>query len=95
MKQIPEEIKRGMELLDIEAPGWREKIDPALLDLGNCERCILGQIFERYTLGIFALELVHEEADRFGFNCEPIDYELLTQAWKEALSEPSSPVAAE
>lgn len=95
MKQIPDEIKAGMELLDIETPGWRQKIDLTKLDLGNCELCILGQLFERYTLGVFALELVHEEADRFGFNCEPIDYDALTQAWREALTETSSPIAAE
>lgn len=95
MKQIPPEIKAGMKLLDIEAPGWREKIDLEKLNLGNCESCILGQLFERYTLGLFALELPPEEADSFGFNCNPSDYDKLTYYWQEALSESSSPIAAE
>lgn len=95
MKQIPQEIKAGMELLDIEAPGWREEIDLEKLNLGDCESCILGQLFERYTLGLFALELLNGEAHRFGFDCHPTDYDALTQDWKKALSESSSPIAAE
>lgn len=94
MKQIPDEIKAGMALLDEKAPGWREKIDLEELDLGECHACILGQVFGHYNAGKRALAEADNEPVRYGFDCHPTNYDLLTQAWKEALSEPSSPSAA-
>jgi hypothetical protein len=114
MKQIPEEVKAGMALLDEKAPGWREKVDLDKLNMGGCVRCILGQIYGHFDEGLTALgicevgvveiqfDLAIEKAARYGFAIEDpylknyhLDYATFTQTWKEALSEPSSPVAAE
>src|SRR5437868_296234 len=50
-----EKVLRGAALLDREHPGWRDKIDLALLDLSDRCSCILGQIFAFYEEGISAL----------------------------------------
>lgn len=99
MKQIPDEIKAGMELLDREMPGWREKINPNLLNLGHCKQCILGQLFRRFDIGV---DLLGVRPELYGFEVYPIlgsgideKYKQLTAAWRAALSEPSSPIAAE
>ena len=39
-------IKRGIELLDQHKRGWRDKINLRTLDLGSCEHCVLGLVFE-------------------------------------------------
>jgi hypothetical protein len=112
MKQIPEEIKAGMALLDKKVPGWREKANPNSLDMAYCFSCILGQVFGEYLYGLKKLgiteeaeweqedSLVFERAQSLGFQSKVLigityDYRYLTQAWKEALSETSSPIAAD
>lgn len=50
-----ENIKRGAALLDKERPGWRDEINLATLDLADDCYCVLGQIFGRYSSGLFAI----------------------------------------
>lgn len=94
-KQIPEEVKAGMELLDQEVPGWREKIDLDSLDLSDCYECILGQVFGHFNEGRRMIAEVDNDPGKYGFDCHPTGYEFLTQIWKEALSQTSGPVAAD
>lgn len=111
-KQIPEEVKAGMALLDEKAPGWRDKIHPQQLNMSFCFTCILGQVFGEYHHGLKQLgiaesdevevnEEIDEQAKQLGFQSKVRgsngwrDYDYLTQAWKEALSQTSGPVAAD
>lgn len=94
MKQIPDEIKRGMELLDQERPGWKKEIDLNKLNMGGCVYCILGQIYGFFDDGLVALKIyypnpafdlleVHDadlaEAAKYGFALG--DYEDYSAAY--------------
>ena len=39
-------VRKGGEWLDTKRPGWFYSIDLAALELENCCRCVLGQLFE-------------------------------------------------
>lgn len=43
--------KIGATILDVMRPGWADEVDPETLDLGDCEACVLGQLFGRYSIG--------------------------------------------
>lgn len=88
-KQIPDEIKAGMDLLDEEFPGWREIINPEQLDMGDCHQCILGQLFGEYFTGKREMGLTGTEPEEFGFEDwvgGNDRYQWITAAWKEALT---------
>jgi hypothetical protein len=38
-------VERGIRWLDKEHPGWHKKIDLRILDLNQCRKCVLGQLF--------------------------------------------------
>jgi hypothetical protein len=42
---IRERIEKGAAWLDSVKPTWRDLIDIDSLDLGDTERCVLGQVF--------------------------------------------------
>jgi hypothetical protein len=46
---IPERVARGAAALDERKPGWNEQIDLDVLDLNNCNNCILGQLYGHYA----------------------------------------------
>lgn len=39
-------VARGAAYLDEREPNWREKVDYEILSMMNCDRCILGQVFD-------------------------------------------------
>jgi hypothetical protein len=39
-------VHRGIEFLNEKIPGWQDKINPEILDMGSSYYCILGQLFE-------------------------------------------------
>lgn len=45
---VSDEVKRGVELLDRQIPGWEKRIDPKILNINSCAHCILGQLFGWY-----------------------------------------------
>lgn len=45
----------GADLLDRVRPGWADKIDVETLDLSSCTRCVLGQMYGDYDIGLRAL----------------------------------------
>lgn len=53
--RIQEAAARGAELLDKYQPDWFQKIDLEDLDLGGCYYCILGQLFDHYSIGVETL----------------------------------------
>jgi hypothetical protein len=42
---IRDRVARGAALLDEKRPGWDARVDLAVLDLGDCRRCVVGQLF--------------------------------------------------
>lgn len=44
---IRERVDRGVALLNASEPGWREKVNPRVLDMRSGWRCILGQVFDQ------------------------------------------------
>ena len=51
MDAVEERVRRGIELLDTKAPGWREKIDLKTLDVEGSCACVLGQVYGGYPGG--------------------------------------------
>lgn len=85
-------VKRGMALLDVQSPGWREKINLDALDM--CSNGVLEQLFKGYHVGLHALKLTYAEAVFYGFDITGEDgddkenrakWRRLTDAWKAAL----------
>lgn len=54
---VQERVARGVALLDKKVPGWVDRINLATLDVGLSDRCILGQVFGGYSLGLSKLQL--------------------------------------
>lgn len=44
-------VKRGLERLDDELPGWQKKINREELNIGSNSQCMLGQLFGDYPFG--------------------------------------------
>ena len=97
MLNISERVLAGAMLLDEHHPGWEGKINLPTLNIHNCRRCALGQLYGDFEkgqkalglqdaqtvaeLGFFALE--EFSADR---NPEAIaeEYSALTKEWRRA-----------
>jgi hypothetical protein len=45
MNDIADRVARGAAWLDEKYPAWFEGMDLSTLDLGNCTRCVLGQVY--------------------------------------------------
>lgn len=84
-------VQRGMALLDVEYPGWREMIDLDKLNMGSTRNCTLGQLYGDFDDGLHALYL--SRGTVFGFDAPSCwdmvmyTYGELTATWKAALSE--------
>lgn len=84
-----DDVLRGVELLDEEAPGWRDKIDLPSLHLMNCNSCVLGQVFGDFETGCNELGLTWYEAKEYGFVLDsdaPHRYAWLTRTWRKVLA---------
>lgn len=95
--EIEARVARGVAVLNQQNPGWRDHIAPGDLDMGACERCVLGQAYGSYDDGLVSLDLYDDIDDRVhGFDVMtwqmPIpraekdrlsraEYELLRNAW--------------
>lgn len=38
-------VSAGAEFLDAHKPWWRDQVDPSVLEMYECRRCVLGQLF--------------------------------------------------
>lgn len=98
-ERVKKRVKNGATLLDSHIPGWRNKINLDILDIGSCFNCIVGQIFGGYCEGLEILFDIGTEDQQimFGFEGE-IDYhegysyrgfdrKLLTECWKQYIIE--------
>lgn len=66
MRTLRARVNRGAKLLDEQNPGWARKIKRIILDMNNCGKCILGQLYGSFWEGRLSLGL-HDSCD-YGFN---------------------------
>lgn len=52
MEDLKVAAKQGALHLDNIRPGWFVEVDLSNLDLGNCYRCVLGQLWGFYASGL-------------------------------------------
>ena len=81
-----ERIEAGIALLDEKVPGWEQHIDIQRLNMGDCKRCILGQLYGDYNIGIKKLEIGLMQDSELGFEVDSYEdesYDDLTEMWKE------------
>lgn len=94
-------VRRGAEYLDRMDPDWYRRVNSDTLELGDGTHCVLGQLHGEFRLGLGRSRLITvSSAPRpslspvaYGFKCvegvpdewQEFDYELLNQAWKEAV----------
>lgn len=90
MNTIAERVAAGAAFLDEREPGWVDRIDPRRLDIADCSRCVLGQLFGAYVNGLDWMHDVAPHVDQLelGFmfadgseDAELDDAEGLTTEW--------------
>jgi hypothetical protein len=76
--------REGAELLDRRSTGWAERIDLQELEMWDCTRCILGQVFGDYVRGLGGLGICLGYP--YGFDRPPggesDDYDTMAAAWR-------------
>lgn len=77
------DLSAGVAVLDEHVMDWRDKVDAAGLDMGDPCRCVLGQVFGDFYIGIETLGVGYGNPDRLGFDGD--DYPALTEAWRREL----------
>lgn len=98
---VRERVERGAAYLDDVDPGWYRRVNADTLELDDGKHCILGQLHGEFRLGLGRSHLISmSSAPRaslspvsYGFKCvegvsddwQARDYELLNEAWKEAV----------
>lgn len=89
-------IDRGTALLDVRVPGWRGAVDPSVLDLADCHRCVVGQVLgvpesrewtSDWEDALARLGLDPDQTSEYGFDTADYEsYDELTAAWVEELT---------
>jgi hypothetical protein len=51
-------VAEGVRLLDAKEPHWSTRINLGALDMEQCDRCILGQVYGDYTEGVEKVFLI-------------------------------------
>lgn len=90
---IEERVAAGAEFLDEAVPGWELKINLEKLDLGSCDVCMIGQLFQDFGAGIVGLfgDRWIVPAQVFGFmafhTAKPEEYDALDVEWTRVIKE--------
>jgi len=63
-------VKAGAELLDAMNPGWFAKVSLKKLQMSDPCQCVIGQLYETYSLGLSALgiDVSFERDIEYGFD---------------------------
>ena len=48
-----ERVRKGAKLLDQTVPGWRDRIDIESVQIGECENCVLAQLWSGADIPYF------------------------------------------
>lgn len=68
---MSDRVAAGAAFLDAQRPGWRDRVDATTLSMGSSSRCVLGQLFGDYHVGIEALDVGGEGTSvDYGFTCD-------------------------
>lgn len=54
-KSLRPVVRKGIKFLNEREPGWRKRIDLNTLDVANCAKCVLGQLYGEYGTGVHKL----------------------------------------
>jgi hypothetical protein len=88
-------VARGAALLDDEIPGWAARVNLSVLDVSDCTRCVLGQLFAEddpdspYGWGLHELGLDSLSDAAYGFEQSDNydhDYDDLTVEWRRVIA---------
>lgn len=82
--------QKGAALLDEHVPDWYQHINREALNMGDTERCILGQVFGDYFSGCSILDLPEKESygyDLLSCNIYPGWNADLKRAWLARIQE--------
>lgn len=88
MATVEDRVASGAYLLDLHAPGWREKINVDRLNVLSCQDCILGQVYGKYAEGMITLGIgdycdypeghpAHQSMLGFAISLDTVDKDLL------------------
>lgn len=79
-------------------PRWAHLVDLDVFDLESCTRCLLGQIYGTFDVGISVLELDRYGIVACGFDIAPnegqAELDALTAAWRPVILEARKATAA-
>jgi hypothetical protein len=83
--ELRERVSRGAMLLDRERPDWAYEINLETLDLRDYEFCIVGQLWGRYSQGLYELRVDDEGELVYGFSHDAPphhdEWAMLNEAW--------------
>lgn len=94
MLSVVERVNNGIEFLNENIPGWRQKIDKDILDIFSASTCIWGQLgwprFKGLETVINNTDITSVYENGFmGYNFDGDEYEedceQLTAEWKKRL----------
>lgn len=79
----------GAALLDRERPGWENVITPHLLDINDMSRCILGQLYGHFDIGLYLLFGRYSTllARKYGFDTIESNSDELEAEWRRLVQE--------
>jgi hypothetical protein len=82
--EITADMINGANLLDDWHPGgWIYDINLDALSMGNCDHCILGQLYGDFIHGLGELDLEEDDALAHGF--DGVAYAALTRGWRKLI----------
>ena len=84
------EVQRGAAWLDRVRPGWEDDIDLTSLEMSECARCIVGQIWGLADRANTPTPAYHYDED-YGFDVFDGDisqgaYEKLAEEWRDLIT---------
>lgn len=85
---LRDRVDAGVAWLDQHHPGWADRIDVDVLDLGDCYSCVLGQV-----LGDFwTASITYDQAAVMGFEVTSVpDYSreqaALERLWRDVIEQ--------
>jgi hypothetical protein len=90
VKTIEQRVADGATFLDMTVPGWWDRIDVKLLDLGNCFKCVLGQLCGDFGDGVVEFNVPDEVELGFDVRCGDLAFDStlhdqLTGEWRRII----------
>ncbi len=86
MSTVVERVARGVEFLDVECPGWADRVDLARLNMAHQNDCMLGQLYGWYMWS----PVESSSAAGLGFKplgrSDVVDAEALAAEWRRVIT---------